>query len=61
MFWPCVIEPCWCDPGGVRRRTGTQASDFGLFQHDNYGGGSKNFSSDDRCLNNTLLEGHAAR
>ncbi|MFH9733206.1 peptidase inhibitor family I36 protein [Streptomyces sp. NPDC017260] len=41
--------------------TGAQASYFWLFQHDNYGGSSKNFSGDDRYLNNTNWNGTSSR
>ncbi|CAL9354872.1 hypothetical protein SUDANB15_00537 [Streptomyces sp. enrichment culture] len=41
--------------------TGAQAGSFWLFQHDNYGGSSKNFSGDDRYLNNTNWNGTSNR
>jgi hypothetical protein len=37
--------------------TGAQVTYFWLFQHDNYGGSSKNFSGDARYLNNVNWNG----
>ncbi|MGC5035368.1 peptidase inhibitor family I36 protein [Streptomyces sp. DT190] len=37
--------------------TGVQATYFWLFQHDSYGGSSKNFSGDDRALSDTYWNG----
>ncbi|MER7371751.1 peptidase inhibitor family I36 protein [Streptomyces lanatus] len=40
---------------------GTQATYFWLFQHDSYGGSSKNFSGDDRDLSNTFWNGTSSK
>ncbi|MBV7698449.1 peptidase inhibitor family I36 protein [Streptomyces sp. TRM70350] len=40
---------------------GPQATHFWLFQHDNYGGSSKNFSGDDRDLSDTFWNGTTSR
>ncbi|WP_157877754.1 peptidase inhibitor family I36 protein [Streptomyces kanamyceticus] len=41
--------------------TGAQASYLWLYQHDSYGGSSKNFSGDDRYLSDTYWNGTSSK